>query len=187
MFDALSLLAAAEPVGEPASNPAVQIARDFKLHWGPFLAQCLNFFLVALLLKKFAFKPVQEMLEKRRSRIAEGETKLKQIETQLAESEKKTQEMLDKANNDAKRLIDEAKESAALLNEKKTQEAIVSAQGIIAKAEEAAKAEREAMSAELKREFGRLVASTSGAVTGGILSNDQQRQINEQALATIED
>jgi len=187
MFDALTILAVAEhTTTEVSSNPAVQIAREFKLQTGPFIAQCLNFFIVALLLKKFAFKPVQEMLEKRRTRIADGESKIKQIETQLAETEKRTQEVLDKANDDAKRLIDEAKESAALLNERKTQEAISSAQTIIAKAEEASKAERDTMVAELKREFGRLVASTSGAVTGGILSGDQQRQLNEQALSKIE-
>lgn len=188
MFDALTLLAGAPPevATEASSDLFGPIQQQFKLHWGPFIAQCVNFVIVALLLKKFAFKPIQEMLEKRRSRIAEGESKLQQVEAQIAESEKRTQEMLDEANERAKRLVDEAKESAALLNEKKTQEAVASAQAIIAKAEEAAKAERETMAAELKREFGRLVASTSGAVTGGILSGDQQRQISEQALAKIE-
>ena len=187
MLDQLTILAAAavEP-GAPTSSNLETVQREFELHWGALIAQVINFLLVAFLLKKFAFKPVQDMLEKRRTRIAEGESKLKHIETQLAESEKRTQEMLDAANDQAKRLVDEAKESAALLNEKKTQEAVASAKSIIAKAEEAAKAERESVMAELKREFGQLVAETSGAVTGGILSRDQQRQINDQAVAKIE-
>ena len=189
MISELTILAAAAveiPADAPTSSNLETLRKEFEIHWGALIAQVINFVLVALLLKKFAFKPVLEMLEKRRARIAEGESKLKHIEQQLADSEKRTQDMLDSANDQAKRLVDEAKESAALLNEKKTQEAVASAQAIIAKAEEAAKAERETMLSELKSEFGQLVAETSGAVTGDILSKDQQRQINDQAVAKIE-
>ena len=50
------------------------------------------------------------LLEQRKNRIAEGEEKLKRIEKQLAESEAMTAAALEKANEDAKRLIEEAKE-----------------------------------------------------------------------------
>ena len=45
---------------------------------GRFVAQVINFFIVIWVLKKFAFGPIQTMLEQRRNRIAEGEEKLKQ-------------------------------------------------------------------------------------------------------------
>jgi len=105
----------------------------FGVNWPFFIAQLVNFIIVLVVLKKFAFTPIQEILEQRRKRIAEGEDKLKRIEQQLTDSEQRTQEAIDKANADAARLINEAKESASSLTEKKAQEAIASAQAILAK------------------------------------------------------
>jgi F-type H+-transporting ATPase subunit b len=162
------------------------IAATFKVQWPYFLSQCVSFLIVCLLLAKFAFGPIQKMLEKRASRIADGEAKLKQIEQQLAESEQRTAEAIAKANEDARRLIEEAKESAATLSEQKAQEAIGQAQQILSKAETAARAEREQMAAELRSQFGRLVATTTAQVTGKVLSESDQERINEEALAKIE-
>jgi F-type H+-transporting ATPase subunit b len=175
--------AAAAATGE---GPIQQILTTFHVNWPHFLAQLATFLIVAFLLKKFAFGPVQAMLEQRRTRIADGENKLKQIEQQLAASEKSTAELIAKANADAKRMIDEAKASASALTEQKAQEAVAQAQGIIAKAEAAARAERAQISADLKREFGRLVATTAQQATGGKLSDEQQRQINEESLTRVQ-
>ena len=169
-----------------ASNAITEVTDPFNVKWPLLIAQTINFLVVAFVLKKFAFGPIQNMLEQRRKRIAEGEDKLKRIEQQLADSEQRTQEAIDKANADAARLINEAKESAASLSEKKAQEAIASAQGILAKAEEAAKAERKTMTAELKKEFGRLVTATTAAVTGKELNDADQKRINEEALKSVE-
>ncbi|MDB4332826.1 ATP synthase F0 subunit B, partial [Akkermansiaceae bacterium] len=64
-------------------DTAVEIGRKFG--WKPayFIAQVINFVLVLWVLKKFAFGPIQELLEKRQSRIADGEAKLVEIETKL--------------------------------------------------------------------------------------------------------
>jgi F-type H+-transporting ATPase subunit b len=126
------------------------------------------------------------MLDQRKMRIAEGEEKLKRIEKQLADSEKTTAAAIAKANDEAVRLINEAKEGAASFTEQKSQEAIAQAQQILAKAEAAARADRERISADLKREFGRLVAATTSQVTGKVLNADDQRRINEDALAKVE-
>ncbi|MDP0499166.1 MAG: F0F1 ATP synthase subunit B [Verrucomicrobiales bacterium] len=151
-----------------------------------FAAALINFFVVIWVLKKFAFGPVQEMLEQRRLRIAEGEEKLKRIEKQLAESEETTAAAIAKANDEALRLINEAREGATAFTEQKSQEAINQAQQILVKAEAAAKADRERLSAELKGEFGRLVAATTAQVTGKVLTSDDQKRINEEALAKVE-
>jgi F-type H+-transporting ATPase subunit b len=171
-----------------AENPGVleNISTTFGLNWPFFIAQVVNFFLVIFVLKKFAFGPVQAILDQRRTRIADGENKLKRIEQQLAESEATTAAAIAKANDEAVRLINEAKQGAAAFTVQKAQEAIASAQQILAKAEAAAKADRDRLSTELKREFGRLVAATTSQVTGKILNADDQKRINEDALAKVE-
>ncbi|MFT5632616.1 MAG: F-type H+-transporting ATPase subunit b [Rubritalea sp.] len=167
-------------------NVITELTDKFGISWPLFIAQVINFIIVLFVLKKFAFGPIQAMLEQRKNRISEGEEKLKRIETQLAESEERTAAAIEEANSTAKRLIEEAKDSAANLSEQKTQEAIASAQGILQKAEDAAKAERTQMVAELKQDFGRLVAATTASVTGKVLNDDDNKRINEEAVASIE-
>lgn len=171
-----------------AENPGVleNISKTFGLNWPFFIAQVVNFFLVVFILKKFAFGPIQKILEERRARIANGEEKIKLIERQLAESVETTNAAIAKANDEAVRMVTEAKQGAAVFTEQKAQEAISSAQNILAKAEAAAKADRERLAAELKSEFGRLVALTTAQVTGKVLTADDQRRINEDALAKVE-
>jgi F-type H+-transporting ATPase subunit b len=176
-----------------AATPAVEsegvvggITKTFKVYWPLFISQCVSFFIVAFLLKKFAFGPIQAMLEQRRSRIEDGEAKLKLIEKQLAESEQTTAAAIAKANEEAVRLINEAKAGAASFSEQKSQEAIAQAQLILSKAEAAAKADRDRLSNELKRDFGRLLSSTTTRVTGKILNDEDQKRINEEALSAVE-
>lgn len=181
MFDFLAAVPAAESQGV-----AGEIMKTFKIDATLFISQCVSFLIVAFLLKKFAFGPIQAMLEERRAKIAEGEEKLKRIEKQLADSEATTAAAIAKANDEAVRLINEAKQGAAAFSEQKSQEAISQAQQILAKAEAAAKADRDRLSNELKREFGRLVAATTSQVTGKVLTADDQKRINEDALAKVE-
>ena len=180
MFTLLAIAA------ESQQNAVSELFGKFGVNWPYFIASCLNFLLVIWVLKRYAFGPIQQMLEQRRERIAEGEEKLKLIEKQLAESEQTTAAAIAKAGEEAVRMINEAKQGAAAFSEQKAQEAIAQAQQILVKAEAAAKAERERLSGELKREFGRLVAATTAQATGKILTPDDQRRINETALAEVE-
>lgn len=186
MLDYINVLASATEATSGSGNPAEAIIETFKVEWPLFIAQVVNIVVVLFVLYKFAFGPIQAMLEQRKARISEGEEKLKRIERQLAESEATTAAAIAKANEEAVRLIHEAKQGAAAFTEQKSQEAISQAQQILAKAEAAAKADRERLSSELKREFGRLVAVTTSQVTGKILNADDQKRINEDALAKVE-
>lgn len=184
MLPIFDILAAAAPVAE-SEGVFKDITKSFQVYWPQLFSQFLSFLIVIFLLKKFAFGPIQEMLEKRKTRIAEGEEKLKRIEKQLAESEATTAAAIAKANEEAVRLVNEAKEGAAALSAQKSQEATAQAQQILAKAEAAGNADRERISAELKREFGRLVTATTSQVTGKVLTSDDQTRINEEALSKV--
>lgn len=186
MLDYINVLATVAEAAPASGNPLKTIIDSFEVDTWLFGMQVLNIAIVLFVLKKFAFGPILAMLEQRKSRIAEGENKLKRIEQQLAESEATTAAAIAKANDEAVRLINEAKQGAAAFTEQKAQEAIASAQQILAKAEAAAKADRDRLSTELKREFGRLVAQTTSQVTGKILNADDQKRINEDALAKVE-
>jgi F-type H+-transporting ATPase subunit b len=155
--------------------------------WNPwlFLSQVISFVIVALLLRRFAYKPILGVLEERRRRIEEGLLNAEKIKKELAEAEKRYQEILAKANADAQKMIDEARENSAHLAERKEQEAIAAAEQILAKAREASALEHERTMAELKRELGHLVVETTAKVTGKVLTSDDQRRLQEEAARQL--
>ena len=176
---------AAEGIIDSLSESAQRTGETFG--WNPylFLSQVVSFVIVALILQQFAYKPILKVLEERRKKIADGLANAEKIKKQLAESEKRYQEILTKANADAQRMIDEARASAQALSDKKAQQAISEAEQIIAKAREAARIEREKMFADLKREVGRLVINTTAKVTGKVLSNDDQKRLSDEATREV--
>ena len=155
--------------------------------WNPwlFLSQVISFVIVALLLRRFAYKPILAVLEERRRRIEEGLLNAEKIKKELAAAEQRYAEILAKANANAQKMIDEARESSAHLAERKEQEAVVAAEQIMAKAREAAALEHERTMAELKRELGRLVVETTAKVTGKVLTPDDQRRLQEEAARQL--
>ena len=187
-LDYILVLAAAGVAEVEGGDSGVvgKILKTFGVHWWTFFCQLVNFFIVCFVLKKFAYGPILEMLEERRKRISDGEAKLAEVESQIAASEERTREAIQEANDRAKRLVEEAKESAAALSEKKAEEASAEARNIIAKAEEAGRAERDKMHADLKSEFGRLVVNATAQVTGKVLDDKDQQRINEEAMAGVE-
>ena len=150
--------------------------------WNPwlFLSQVISFAIVAFLLTRFAYKPILAVLEERRRRIEEGLLNAEKIKRQLAEAEQRYADILAKANAEAQKMIDEARESSAHLAERKQQEAIAAAEQIIAKAREASAIEHDRTMESLKRELGRLVVDTTAKVTGKVLTPEDQQRLQEE-------
>jgi F-type H+-transporting ATPase subunit b len=177
----MNLILAADSFGDMVKQTGETFGFDTKI----FLSQVISFIIVALVLKRFAYKPILAVLEERRQRIQEGLLNAEKIKQQLAEAEQRHGEILAKANAQAQKMIDEARESAAHVAERKEQEAIAAAEQIMAKAREASAIEHEKTMTELKRELGRLVVDTTAKVTGKVLTSDDQRRLQEEASRQI--
>ena len=155
-------------------------ANKFGVNWPMFISQCISFAIVAFLLHRFAYKPVLKVLEERREKIAEGLANAEQIKKELANVQGKSQEILNQANVQGNKLIEEARLSAAKILEQESQKAIATANEIITKARQANEAELARMKAELRREVGRLVVVTTAKVTGKILTPEDQQRLAEE-------
>ena len=179
-MNALVLLAATSSDGQ-----IQQIARTFGVDWSHLIAQIISFCIVCLILYRFAYRPVLKMLEERRQQIAQGLANTEQIRAELARTEAQRQEVMDQANAQATKLIEEARVAAARVQEQETQKAIATAEQIIVKAREAAAQDQARMLAELKREVGRLVVQTTATVTGKILTAEDQRRLSEETTKQL--
>jgi len=162
-----------------------EIARTFGVDWTHLVAQMISFCIVCVLLQRFAYKPVLKILEERRSQIAQGKANAEQIKAELARTEERRKEMLDQANVQANKLIEEARVAAALVQERETQKAIAAAAEVMVKAREASAQERTRMLTELKSEFGRLLVETTAKVTGKILTPEDQQRLAEETAGQL--
>ena len=159
------------------ANAAQDTAKTFGFNAPHFIAQCISFAIVAFLLHRFAYKPILQVLEERRQKIADSLANADKIKIELASAQAKAQEILTQAGAQGNKMIEEARASAAKVLEVESQKAIATANDIIAKAKQASEAELVRMKAELRKEVGRLVVATSAKVTGNILTAEQQTRL----------
>ena len=167
------------------SGQIEEIARTFGVDWTHLVAQMISFCIVCILLQRFAYKPVLKILEERRRQIAQGKANAEEIKAELAQTEERRKEMLDQANVQANKLIEEARAAAARVQEQETQKAIAAAKQVMVKAREASVQERTRMLAELKREFGRLLVDATVKVTGKILTPEDQQRLAEETARQL--
>ena len=181
-MNALSVAQARAQVG---GSGVERIATTFGVDWSHLLAQIVSFCIVCFILYRFAYRPVLKMLEVRRQQIALGMANAQRIEAELARTEAQRQEVMMQANAKATRLIEEAQTAAARVQEQETQKAMAAAEQIIVKTREAAAQDYARMLGELKREVGRLVVQTTAAVTGKILTAEDQRRLAEETARQV--
>jgi len=169
----------ADMAGDLAQT-ASRTAKTFGLAWSHLISQIFSFCIGAAVLYKFAYGPILKVLEQRRQQIADGLANADKIKAELARTEASRQEILNQANIQANKLIEEARAAAARVQEQETQKAITAAEQIIAKAREAAAQDHARMLTELRREVGRLVVDTTTKVTGKILTGDDQKRLADE-------
>jgi F-type H+-transporting ATPase subunit b len=185
IMDVFLLLAAQAVSQEAAGGPVQRIVTTFGISWPHLLAQIVSFGIVCVILSRFAYRPILNMLEVRRQQIAQGLANAEQVKAELARTESQRQEVLAQASAQANKFIEEARAAAARVREQETQKAIAAAEQIVSKAREAAAQEHERMLAELKGEVGRLVVRAAASVTGKILTAEDQRRLNEETAKQI--
>ena len=164
---------------------AQAVAATFGVDWPHLFAQIVSFCIVCFILYRFAYRPVLTMLEVRRQQIALGVANEERIKAELARTEAQRQEVMAQANTQATKFIEEARAAAARLHDQETQKAIAAAEEVLTKARDAATRDHERMLSELKREVGRLVVDTTAAVTGKILTPEDQRRLVEETAKQV--
>ena len=162
-----------------------QIARTFGVNWPHLIAQIISFSIVCGLLYLFAYKPVLRMLTERQKLIAQGLANSEKIRVELEKTETQRKGVIAQANTQANQFIEDARSVAAQLREQETKKAISAAEQIMVKAREAAAQDHTRMLAQLKQEVGRLVVQTTAAITGKILTTEDQRRLAEETAREL--
>ena len=161
------------------------IAHTFGVDWPHLIAQTISFGIVCVVLYVFAYKPILRMLEARRQQIAGGLANAQKIEAELARIQEERRSVLAAADAEGRQLIEEAHAAAARVAATETQKAVAAAELVLTRAHEAGERDRALLLAQARREIGRLVVQTTTAVTGKILTADDQRRLLEETASQL--
>jgi len=170
--------------GEAATGVA-KIVQDFGISWPFFLAQVVNFTVVAFILWKFAFKPVLATLDDRQKKIADGLKYADEMKAKLEATQQETAAILKKASVEASRIIDDARKTAKDYLDKQTQEATAKANDVLVKAQQAVELEHKKMLADARVEIARLVVVTTERVLAKKLSETDRAAYNDTAAREL--
>src|SRR5690606_22244417 len=108
-----SLMFFAAAVEHAESGGAItKIIHDLGISPAAFIAQMVNFAVVAFLLYRFAIKPVLATADQRNAKIADGLRFEEEMKAKLADAEKQHAATLKQAALDAQKVVDEARKSA---------------------------------------------------------------------------
>jgi F-type H+-transporting ATPase subunit b len=181
-----SLLVFAAAVEHAESGGAIaKIIHDLGINPAAFIAQMVNFAVVAFLLYRFAIKPVLASADQRNAKIADGLRFEEQMKAKLADAEKQHAATMKQAALDAQKVIDEARKSAKDLLDREAAATTAKTQQMLAKAEEAIALERRKMIADAREEISRLVALTAQRVLSRELAPDERKRYAETAAREL--
>jgi F-type H+-transporting ATPase subunit b len=166
-------------------DQAIQVLTSFGVDWPKFITTTINFIIVLAVLHRFAYKPLLAMLDERRNRIDQSLKDAEKIKQELKQTEAARKETLEKAFAQAERMIQDAKLSAAKVEEKKIQEATAQAEEIVRKAHAASVQDREKQFLELKKQIGGLVVDTTARVVGKVLTPEDEKRLQEETARAV--
>jgi F-type H+-transporting ATPase subunit b len=180
------LLLLAEATGHEAAAHAeasgvTKIFNDFGIDVPFFLAQALNFAVVATLLWFFAFKPVLATLEQRRKQIDQGLKDAEATKIKLADAQAESTRLLQKAQVEAGDIIESARKASKELADREAAAATERANELITKAQQAIQLEHKKMMDEARGEIARLVVTTTQRVLAKELSDTERSRFNDAA------
>lgn len=108
-----------------------ELIEQFGINWKLILAQIVNFGILFLVLKKFAYQPILNILEERRQKIARGLEMRDQAESELREAQAQKNEIIKSGSAEVTQILSSAKERAQNIENQATIQATEEAQKII--------------------------------------------------------
>ena len=162
-----------------------ELLHKLGIDWRLLIAQLVNFLILFFLLKKLLYKPVLDLLERRRVLIADGLRDAERSKERLAGIEGERKQVIEQAEGERRRVLETAALEAEQLHHQRLQAAANEAATVIVRAKEEAERLRQELLAEVRREVGDLVLRISRKVTKEKLSKAAQAELIAGAIEEL--
>ena len=150
-----------------------------------FIIQIINLFIQVYLIKKFLFKPINEILEKRRN-LADKEIKEAREAKDEADSLKvQYEDSLTNAHAEAAQIVSDAQKEAQQKADTLVHEAEAEAQSIKARAAADIEQEKKKAINEAKDEIGSLAMEIAGKVVEKEISESDHKKIIDDFITKV--
>lgn len=146
------------------------------------LAQIVNIGLLFMLLSKFAFKPILNMLDERSMRIKESLDAAERARQGATQAEANIQAQLDAARREGQVLIEQASRAAELVRTEIEQTARREAEAIIERAKVDFELEKQKAIADLRGQFADLTILAAGKVIHESLDTARHQRLIQEVL-----
>jgi len=160
----------------------MEALRNLGINWQFFISQLVNFAILFYLLKRFLYKPILEMLEKRRVEIEKGLIEAKRIAEEGKRFDTERAEMLEISRKEAKQLLDNAIFSSEKIKDDILKEAEEKAKETVRYAVERAEEEKKKMLADVKGEILALAKQATETILREKMSAEDEKKFIEKTL-----
>ena len=150
-----------------------------------FLGQVVNFVILLFVLWRFAYRPLVNMIEERRTKINKSLDDAEKIKKQLNLTESESRRIISQSQKEAAKIIDEANEIASKQKTDMILEGQTQAERIIQSAKEESLKIRSQITTEAKREISDIVILALNKIVGENLNEAEKTKLTKDALAKI--
>ncbi|PLX26939.1 ATP synthase F0 subunit B [Candidatus Parcubacteria bacterium] len=168
-----------------ASTGDEGLAASLGLNGQLFAFQLLNFAIVGAIVWFMILKPLTSKLEERKNLIDESLDKAKEVETNLARSEKTYEEKLTEAKAEANKVIEKAHAEGKQLGETMKLEAKNEVEKLVEQTKKNIAAEKVSMLESVRAEAADLIVAALEKVLNEKVDGSNDKKIIEDALSKL--
>ena len=159
----------------------MQIFNDFGVNPVLLGAQILNFFIIFYLLKRFMYKPVLSIIQKRQKEVEEGLKDSEKAKQTLLETEENEKKILQKAQIRADKIISDTKADAMELRSTAEEATKKDVERMLEQAREQINQETKAAEEKLTKNIGSIAVALLEKSLIGVFGEKEQKIILEKA------
>jgi F-type H+-transporting ATPase subunit b len=149
------------------------------------IAQVVNFGLLLLLLRLFAYKPIMTMLDNRANKIKESLEAGERARQEAVSSEKEVAKKIEEASLSGQQIVSQAVKTAEEVRRRAAQDAKKDADTLIAKAQVEIVREKQESLTELRKEVADLAVMVAGKAIATSLDKETQRKLIDNTLKEV--
>lgn len=162
-----------------------ELIRHFGIDWKLLLAQAVNFFILLIILRKFAYGPLMRMLKRRKEEIEKGLKFTKESEDKLKRIGEEREEVLKEARGEALAVVSEAERAAKIRRGDILKEAALKSENVIAEAKRTIEEEKAKMGEAVYRDAESLIGLGIARVLGKMPHPERDKELIQEALGEL--
>ncbi len=155
------------------------------INLGYLISQIVNFVLLLVILRVFLYKPIVNMLDKRREKIRTDLEEAENARSQAEAAKQEYEKQLEEAREERRSILAQAREQADKMREETLDKARVEAQDLVAKTEDEMETLRRQALAGAQDEIVELAMAAAGKVVGEALDTKAHRRLIQEFIAEV--